>query len=86
MNTCRTAESMDTCWGTRKVTTTLYDLLSGIDSNILGLQREGPGKELMDDNQITFLTEKVDQMFESGQIRFKDPQKVARYFNDIILQ
>jgi hypothetical protein len=83
MNALRAAEFIDTKPKTSKITTTLYDLLDGINSKLLGPQYLG--KEPIQDDTFNLAALAVEQMFKAGQIKFKNPQTIKGCFNDIYL-
>jgi len=64
-------------------TTTLYDLMEEIDAQQISPQKD-PGsytiKEPAENGRFSPVAEKVFQMFESGQIRFKNLQDVKRKY------
>lgn len=63
--------------------TTLYDLMEEINAEQISPQRD-PGnyniQEPMGNGRFSPVAEKVFQMFESGQIRFKNLQDVKRKY------
>lgn len=83
MNTLRTEEIINTKPKTSKITTTLYDLLDGFNSRVLGPQYTG--REAIPDDTFDLAALALDQMFETGQIKFKNPQTVKGYFKKIYL-
>jgi len=63
--------------------TTLYDLMEEIDAEQISPQRD-PGSYTIQgpagNGRLSPVAEKVFQMFESGQIRFKNLQDVKRKY------
>ena len=64
-------------------TTTLYDLMEEINAKQIGAQRDPDSyniKDTSEKDRFSPVAEKVFQMFESGQIRFKNLQDVKRKY------
>jgi hypothetical protein len=83
MNTLRSEKFTDSKPKTSKITTTLYDLLDSINANLRGPQYTD--KVPIQDDKFDLAALTVEQMFDSGQIKFKNPQKIIGYFNDSYL-
>jgi hypothetical protein len=86
MNACRATESLRIGPKILKTTTTLYDLIDDLNTKFFGPQWEDvtySGKESMgEDGHFTLATRKVDQMFESGRIRFKKPYSINKCLSE----
>jgi hypothetical protein len=88
MNACSATEIFEPKLKTQKITTTLYDLVNEINLKYLGRQREHSsyqGNEQTENSLDILTAKKVRQMFSSGKIRFKNPQTVRIYLDDIYI-
>jgi hypothetical protein len=90
MNPCRATETLGTGSKTKtmKTTTTLYDLLNDLNMKFFGPEWEHIteiGKGPVEDGRYSLAAEKVDKMFASGQLKFKNPQTIKRYFIEMSL-
>jgi hypothetical protein len=88
MNACRATDILGAGTKTSGTNTTLYDLLDDLNTEIFGPEWEHlhyHGKESMEEGPYSLAAEKVMKMFEDGQIRFKNPQKVQKYFLELIM-
>ena len=87
MNACRATEILGAGAKSTEKSTTLYDLLDNINTKYFGPewdQLHCHGKESMEEGQYSLAAEKVVKMFEDGQIRFKDPLKIQKYFLELM--
>lgn len=81
MDTLRTTECILKKPKTAKIITTLYDLLDGINTKILGPQYSS--EEPIQDDKFDLATRTVKQMFETGQIKFMNLQTIKGYFTEV---
>ena len=65
--------------------TTLYDLMEEINARQHSLQIENPGSQSEENDQSNLVAQRVAQLFESGQIRFKNLQDIKREYADWIV-
>jgi hypothetical protein len=78
MNAFKATETLSTRSRTLR-TTTLYDLLNELNTKFFGPQWEHityTSKEPLEDGHLSLAAQKVNQMFESGQIKFKKSQSI----------
>jgi hypothetical protein len=83
MNTLRTEELINKKRKTSKITTTLYALLDGFNSKLLGPHYTG--REPIPDDTLDLASLALNQMFQAGQIKFMNPQAVKGFFKEIYL-
>jgi hypothetical protein len=81
MDRLRTADCIVIKPKTTKITTTLYDLLVGINAKILSPQDSS--KESIQGDKVDLAALTVKQMFETGQIKFMNSQTIKGYFTEI---
>ncbi len=88
MNACRATEITGAGTKSTGKNTTLYDLLDNINKEYFGPEWEQilyHGKRSTEEGQNSLAAEKVIKMFEDGRIKFKNPQRVQKYFLELLM-
>jgi hypothetical protein len=88
MNACEATEIQGAGSKFTGKSTTLYDLLDDLNKKMFDPEWEHlhyHGKKPLEDGQYDLAAEKVVKMFEDGRIRFKNPEKVQRYFLELLM-
>jgi hypothetical protein len=86
MNAFQATETLNAKSESVKVTTTLYDLLDDLNTKFFGPQWEHityPEKKPLEDGRYSLATQKINRMFESGQITFIKPHTIQNYLMEL---